>query len=106
MDSVTQGANHIITTKLDRLFRDCEDALKMSRHWDRAGVALHILDMGGQAIDTSTAIGRMFLTMTAGFAEFERNQTSERDDGDAAQEATPPGLLADSVRVRTFGPSA
>ena len=50
----------------------------MSRHWDRADVALHILDMGGQAIDTSTAIGRMFLTMTAGFAEFERNQTSER----------------------------
>ena len=77
-DSITQGAKHIITTKLDRLFRDCEDALKMSRHWDRAGVALHILDMGGQAIDTSTAIGRMFLTMTAGFAEFERNQTSER----------------------------
>ena|SRR5436190_2101043 len=32
--------------------------------------------MGGQAIDTSTTIGRMFLTMTAGFAEFERNQTS------------------------------
>ena len=50
----------------------------MSRLWDRTGVALHILDMGGQAIDTSTAIGRMFLTMTAGFAEFERNQTSER----------------------------
>ncbi len=77
-DSVTHGAQHIVTTKLDRLFRDCEDALKMSRHWDRAGIALHILDMGGQAIDTSTAIGRMFLTMTAGFAEFERNQTSER----------------------------
>ena len=31
-DSITQGARHIITTKLDRLFRDCEDALKMSRH--------------------------------------------------------------------------
>ena len=45
----------------------------MSRHWDRTGVALHILDMGGQAIDTSTAIGRMFLTMTAGFAEFNES---------------------------------
>jgi hypothetical protein len=56
------GAKHIITTKLDRLFRHCEDALKMSRHWGRADVALHVLDT--------------------------------------------PGLLADSVRVRAFGPSA
>lgn len=46
--------------------------------WERKGVALHIRDMGGSAIDTCSAIGRMFLTMLAGFAEFERNQTSER----------------------------
>ena len=34
--------------------------------------------MGGQAIDTSSAMGRMFLTMAAGFAELERNLISER----------------------------
>lgn len=34
--------------------------------------------MGGQAIDTSTAIGRMFLITLAGYAEFERNLPTTR----------------------------
>jgi site-specific DNA recombinase len=41
-------------------------------------VSLHILDMGGSIIDTRSAVGKMFFTMLAGMAEFERNQTSER----------------------------
>ena len=31
------------------------------------------MDVGGQTINTAAAIGRMFLTMVAGFAELERN---------------------------------
>ena len=46
--------------------------------WDRRGVALHLVDMGGQAIDTSTAMGRFFLTVLAGAAEMERNLIRER----------------------------
>lgn len=69
---------HVVAFKLDRLFRDAVDALDRSREWDKQGVALHLLDMGGQAIDTSSAMGRMFLTMAAGFAELERNAISER----------------------------
>src|SRR5262249_17538992 len=42
------------------------------------GISLHVIDMGGQAISTSSAVGRMFLTMTAAFAELERNLVSER----------------------------
>jgi DNA invertase Pin-like site-specific DNA recombinase len=71
-------AQHVVAMKLDRLFRDAEDALRQTRAWDRAGVALHVLDMGGQSINTSSAMGRMFLTMVAGFAELERNLISER----------------------------
>jgi DNA invertase Pin-like site-specific DNA recombinase len=41
-------------------------------------VGLHLVDLGGSAIDTGSATGKMFLTMLAGFAEFERNLTSER----------------------------
>lgn len=69
---------HIIALKLDRLFRDAEDALAMTRRWDKAGVALHVIDMGGSALNTASAMGRMFLTMTAAFAELERNLISER----------------------------
>jgi len=41
-------------------------------------VALHLVDLGGQAVDTSTAMGRFFLTVMAGCAELERNQIRER----------------------------
>lgn len=69
---------HVVSLKLDRLFRDAVDALTQTRRWDQAGVALHLVDMGGQAISTGSAMGRMILTMMAGFAELERNLISER----------------------------
>ena len=68
----------MIALKLDRLFRDAADALETTRTWDRTGVSLHLIDVGGQAINTGTAMGRMFLTMMAGFAELERNLIAER----------------------------
>jgi len=71
-------ARHVVTVKLDRLFRNAGDALIQSEKWDKAKCALHILDMGGNAIDTTSAMGRMFFTMAAGFAELERNLISER----------------------------
>jgi DNA invertase Pin-like site-specific DNA recombinase len=76
--ALKQGAMHVVALKLDRLFRDAEDALRQTRAWDKAGVALHLVDMGGQSINTASAMGRMFLTMTAAFAELERNLISER----------------------------
>lgn len=73
-----RAAAHVVAVKLDRVFRDAVDALEQSRAWDRAGVALHLVDCGGQAIDTRSAVGRMFLTMLAACAELERNLTAER----------------------------
>ncbi len=76
---VTRGkVKHIVALKLDRLFRNAEDALKQTKAWDNAGITLHLVDMGGQSLSTSSAIGRMMLTMMAAFAEFERNLISER----------------------------
>lgn len=69
---------HIVSLKLDRLFRNAEDALKQTKAWDQAGISLHLVDMGGQSLSTRSAIGRMMLTMMAAFAEFERNLISER----------------------------
>ncbi len=73
-----RGAIHIVALKLDRLFRDAEDALRQTRIWDRAGIALHMVDMGGTTVNTASAMGRLFLTMTAAFAELERNLIAER----------------------------
>ena len=72
------AGRHVIALKLDRLFRDAEDALRQTRLWDRAGIALHMVDMGGTTVNTASAMGRLFLTMTAAFAELERNLIAER----------------------------
>ena len=74
----THGAAHVVALKLDRLFRDAADALVRTKDWDRAGIALHLVDLGGTSIDTSSSMGRLWLTMLSGFAEFERALISER----------------------------
>lgn len=71
-------AGHVVALKLDRLFRDAADALNQTRAWDNLGAALHLIDVGGQAINTSSPMGRFFLTMMAGFAELERNLIGDR----------------------------
>jgi len=72
------GGSHVVCLKLDRLFRDAEDALRQTKAWDKAGVSLHLVDMGGQSLSTGSAMGRMFLTLMAGCAELERNLVAER----------------------------
>ncbi len=72
------GVAHVVALKLDRLFRDAEDALRQTKAWDKAGVALHLVDMGGQSLSTASAMGRMFLTLMAGCAELEKNLVGER----------------------------
>jgi len=77
----------VVVLKLDRAFRNASDALATSDAWDRAGIALHVADMAGSAMDTTSAAGRMFLTMLAGFAEFERNLVAERTTAALAHKA-------------------
>jgi len=71
-------AQHVVALKLDRLFRDAEDALRQTRAWDKARIALHLVDMGGTTLNTASAMGRFFLSMLAAFAELERNLIAER----------------------------
>ena len=79
LDLVTSGeVGSVVAYKLDRLFRDACDCLAVTAEWDRLDVALHLVDLGGQSIDTSTAMGRFMLTVLAGAAEMERNQIRER----------------------------
>lgn len=74
----TGAVQAVVTYKLDRLFRDAGDCLAVTAGWDKAGVALHLVDLGGQSVDTSSAMGRFFLTIMAGAAEMERNLVRER----------------------------
>lgn len=78
-EMVSSGqVRHVIALKLDRLFRSAVDALSTTALWDKQGIALHLVDMGGQSLNTGSAMGRMMLTLLAGFAQFERDLTAER----------------------------
>ena len=73
-----KNANAVVMLKLDRMFRNAGDCLSTVEKWERAGVALHVVDLGGNAIDTTSAAGRFMLVVLAGAAEMERNLTRER----------------------------
>lgn len=71
-------AQSVVMLKLDRGFRNAGDCLNTVEKWDGAGIALHIVDLGGNAIDSTSAAGKFMLTVLAGAAEMERNLTRER----------------------------
>ncbi len=62
----------LIVTRLDRLARNTSDLLDIVGKLERKGVALRILDFGGQAVDTKSPSGRLIVTMFAAVAQFER----------------------------------
>jgi DNA invertase Pin-like site-specific DNA recombinase len=68
----------LAVTKLDRLARSVADLLSIVARLDAKGVALRVLSMGGQSVDTSTATGKLMLTMLGAVAEFERGLMLER----------------------------
>jgi len=74
----TKKVDLVVAWKLDRLFRDCVDCLTATSAWEKKGVALHLVDLGGQSVDTTSSTGRFFLTMLAAMAEMERNRIRER----------------------------
>jgi DNA invertase Pin-like site-specific DNA recombinase len=74
LEFVREGDTFIVT-KLDRLARNVTHLLEIVRVLDDKGVSLRILNLG---IDTSTATGKMMLTMLGAVAEFERSMLLER----------------------------
>jgi len=73
-----ERVGHLLTLKMDRLFRDVQDCLSSVDELAGIGVDIHILDQNGGTLDTSNAMGRFFLTTIASLAELERGQISER----------------------------
>jgi len=66
----------VIAPKLDRLFRSALDALQVVAELKARGVALHLLDLGGDI--SGNGLSKLFLTIAAAFAEAERDRIRER----------------------------
>jgi DNA invertase Pin-like site-specific DNA recombinase len=66
----------VLCAKLDRMFRSAKDALDVADLLKKRGVSLHLLDLGGDI--TGNGISKVFFTIVAAFAEFERDRIAER----------------------------
>ena len=73
-----QKGDTIVVTKLDRFARSTKDALSTIEYLNNKGVSLVVLNMGGDKIDTATAIGKLMITVLSGIAEFEADMIKER----------------------------
>lgn len=79
LEAIGRGDHaHVIGLKLDRCFRDAVDCMRTVEEWTRNGVALHLVDLGGQTLETRSAMGRFFLSVMAACAELELGNIRER----------------------------
>ena len=74
LDHIRKG-DVVVVWKLDRLSRSLKDLLHLMEKIDTAGAGFRSLT---EAIDTTTAAGRMMMQMVGVFAEFERAMIRER----------------------------
>lgn len=65
----------IVVYKLDRLSRKTKDTLELIERIEKAGAAFHSIT---EKVDTQSALGKFFLTITAAFAQMERDTIAER----------------------------
>jgi DNA invertase Pin-like site-specific DNA recombinase len=75
LEAVAKGVV-VITAKLDRMFRSAADALVTLEELKSQGVALHMIDLGGDV--TGNGISKMVFTILAAVAEGERDRIRER----------------------------
>jgi DNA invertase Pin-like site-specific DNA recombinase len=86
-----RAGDTLVITRLDRLGRSTKDLLNLVSDLQDQGVNLEVIE---QSIDTRTPEGKLFFTLVASFAEFEREIMRSR---------TMDGLAAARARGRTGG---
>lgn len=68
----------LVVTKPCRLARSVAHLLAIVTRLERKGVALRVLSMGGDEVDTRSPTGRLLLVLLAAVGEFERDLMLER----------------------------
>ena len=67
-----RAGDKLVVTRLDRLARSVQHLGQIIDKVNAVGAALVILDMGGTAVDTSNATGKLILNVMSSVSQFER----------------------------------
>jgi DNA invertase Pin-like site-specific DNA recombinase len=68
--------DHVIATKLDRMFRSASDALNVAEDFRAKGIHLHLLDIGGEV--TGNGVAKLVFAILAAVSQMERERIGER----------------------------
>ncbi|SFV32929.1 recombinase family protein [Hyphomicrobium facile] len=74
--SVADAENIIVSTKLDRVFRDAHDASGTLKILKKRNVGLYLRDLGGDV--TMSNVSSLVFGLLSNVAEFERSRIAER----------------------------
>jgi DNA invertase Pin-like site-specific DNA recombinase len=74
--AILKPGDVVITPKLDRMFRSALNALDVLARLQKAGVSLHMIDLGGDV--TGNGISKLVFTILSAVAEAERDRIRER----------------------------
>ena len=74
--ALAKSGDVIVTPRLDRLFRSALDALEVLGRLKARGIALHMIDLGGDVTDNG--ISKLVFTILSAVAEAERDRIRER----------------------------
>jgi putative DNA-invertase from lambdoid prophage Rac len=79
MLEAAQSGDCIVASKMDRLFRSAIDALQTAEELKRRGVDLVLIDVSTDPV-TGNGTGKLFFSILAVMAEFERDRIRERTE--------------------------
>lgn len=87
--AVLRKGDVVVASKLDRMFRSAADALATAAALKAKGVSLVLIDLGGDV--TANGVSKLFFTILAAVADFERARIGERQ-ADAKADALRRGV--------------
>ena len=76
--SILHAGDTIIAAKMDRIFRSVQDAVNTAERLRQMGVNLILVDVGTDPI-TEGGVSKLFFSILAAVAEFERYRIAERN---------------------------